>query len=114
MQGKSFLQKCALLLRFCLQTLDYHKKKMKRKVWVKEFKHVIRLIDPLSSYSFRYQNVSSFITREKKQMFVLMSQRNVNQNIKPYESKKAIKLDKRHIFILMSNDSALHLGCSTL
>ena len=84
---------------------------MKRKVWIKEFKHVIRVIVPLSSYSFRYQNVSSFITFDKKQMFVLMSQRNLNQNIKPYESKKAIKFDKRHILILMSNDSALHLAC---
>ena len=84
---------------------------MKRKVWIKEFKHVIRVIVPLSSYSFRYQNVSSFITCDKKQMFVLISQRKVNQNIKPCESKKAIKLDKRHILILMSNDSALHLGC---
>ena len=70
---------------------------MKRKVWIKEFKHVIRVIVPLSSYSFRYQNVSSFITCDKKQMFVLISQRKVNQNIEPCESKKAIKLDERHI-----------------
>ena len=63
---KSFRQKYALLLRFCLQTLDYHKKKkIKRKVLIKEFKHVIRDIFSPSSYSPGYQNVSSFISRDK-------------------------------------------------
>ena len=54
---------------------------MKRKVLIKEFKHVIRTTFPPSSYLFGYQNVSSFISRDKT-------------NVRPNESEKVYQYTK--------------------